>query len=506
MKKSTILLSLALVLVLSFGAAAQFKLSGQVNFDAYLRQKWNAAEEKHEGLEFWAQGRRYARLDMSASGQSGNLKLILTLGNSQAGRHQNDAAAWIPWTDDVYNPGNANVQIKLNSARIEATGALWKGGDSVTAVFGRYNVGYSPWVAHSTVRNGNDDLAGRDALRNAVEVRGLTVGPLNLKFVHGFAPADTWGQDEPTFIQADGNLGGITTKMVAVNRQVMGAGIADRPTVWDMAAELSTKPADGLDLSGTIAVDGQGQGRNGGPVDDISPKFAFKADATVTTVPNLKLTGSAWMAQNDFAPRYAQWNKDWKDYTGTQVGNHTAFQTNRQGFKVGAETTQSGVTLTGSYQATTNVDDATPEWNESVLGAGVSTTIEGFNLGADVTLTTRIDDAPKTESTKTVLKASTKLSDVDVAYTGTLETDKDMKNEVEAKVTKDLFFADGVAFNGKVILQGEDLDYGVDASWRAPNGLNFVVGYATYNKSGDLWVHQKNPDGFYIRTHAQVNF
>lgn len=515
MKRITVLLSLVLVLALSMGAMAQFKLSGQVGFDAYLRQKWDDTEEEHGDLEFWAQGRSYARLAMSGSGQSGSLKLILGFGNNQAGRHQNDTnvEAWIPWTGEPFKKSE-DVAIKLDSAKIEATGALWKGGDSLTAIFGRHNTGYSSWVGHSRVRN-TSNTTHRDAFRNSVEVKGLKLGPLTVSAAHGYSQV---AGEEPSFIHASGNFGGIDTKVTAVNRQVIGA-LDD--TVWDMAAELKMKPMADLDLSGAIALDGQGQGVSGNIGTEIAPKIAFQADAKLTSIPSVTLTGSAWMAENGFAPRYAQWDKDWKDYTDTKVGRPVAFQTNRQGFKVGAETTQSGVKLTGSFANETNVDkDNTDKWAETIIGAGASTSIEGFDLGADVTLTDRDDADVEMDEIKTVLSVGTKLADVNVKYTGTIEnkkkndagteteTDK-FENKVTANVAYDLFFADNVKFDAAVIHTtetGEEdkLDYGVDASWKAPNGLNFVVGYATYNKSGDRWVHKKNPDGFYIRDRKSV--
>lgn len=510
MKRTTILLSLALVLALSFGAAAQFRLSGYAEFDAGIYQPWNATEGEHEGLEFFGEARRRALLQLSASGSSGNLRLVLSFGNTENGHNTN----WISWKgDDAYNPGGTNVSLNLNSARIEATGALWKGGQSLTMVAGRHSINYSQWVASSASRRpGADDVdtTTQLPLMNSVEIRGLNVGPFTVSAAHGYKWAHgVWGQDEPTFLTASGKLGDLDATVTAAYRQeISNAGAnAERDMYLDAAAELKIAPVAGLDLAGTVAVDTQGQGRMGDEFAEPEAKLAFNVDAKITSIPGINLNGSTWMAQEGFAPRYAQWAPK------ADERYYIPFTPNRQGFKVAADTTQSGVTLKGGFEMDRNVTGA--DYAKDVITAGASTKIEGFDVSADVTLKEEND----VNSHKTVVGVGTALSSFNVKYTGTIEnkntedpnTDTTMKNEVVVTTTQDLFFADKVAFNAAVIYDtakadGKELDYGIDAKWKAPNGIDFVVGYATYNKSGDHFVNKKNPDGFYVRATARVNF
>jgi len=490
-------LSLLLVLVLSFGAAAQLKLSGLAEFHFGLRQKKDGSDLK--GLEFFGKGRRNIDLTFTApSGSAGNLRLTLSLGRA-ARSGAAGANDFFDWTTDAYNPGAANAQLNLTSARISGTGALWKGGPPLTVTAGRYNAGYSPWVAHTVGRRG-DENENATAFLNSVEVKGLNVGPFAISAIHGHSVSySAWGQDEPTYLHASGTVGGISTKLTAVDREVIGKNIADRDRVWDFAAELGMKPMADLSVDAVVAMDGQGQGADGIQAAEVAPKLAVRADAKYTGIAATTIDASVWRTEDLFAPRYAQWSKN-------DGGFYTKFDVNRQGVKVGASTTQAGVDLKGSYELVSEVSGA--NYDKSVITAGVGTKVDIFTVSADVTLT----DENSAKSTKTVLKASTKLADVDLAYTGEINkagtNPSTMKNTISATTKQNLFFADNVTLNATVINETDkDLLYGADAKWTAPIGLDIAVGYANYKKSPRNYVHgHQQKDGFYVTASKLITF
>lgn len=525
MKRLSILLSLMLVLALSAGAAAQFTLSGFVQMDATLRQKKVDTDDNglpvYDGWEFYGQSRQHVRLTLGTrTSQSGTLKLVLGFGNNDQG--STSANTWYSWASDGNNPAAKAVNLDLNSARIEATGPLWKEGQSLTTVLGRFTPNYSPWVASSSAKNPTKNET-QNMGYNGVEIRTLQLGPLGVRAYYGIAYNNgDFGQDRVFAVDVAGKLAGVDAQVTAVNREVVEKNAAERERVWDIAAVLSTKPVDGVELSGVVVVDGQGQGTAGDVLPDVKPKLGMKAEVKVTTIPNVTLTGSAYKYDLGFAPRYAQWAKG-------SGGYYTQFTTNRQGYKVGAETTQAGVTFDGSYANETDADGTAYE--KQVIEAGAKTTIEGFDLSARVTLTEETGKANATETTFSIGKA---ISNVNLKYTGTLLNEEGAdktkaKHQISADTTVNLFFADNVKLSATVIhnsitdpSKGSNKDkdeniildkdgnviplYGIDASWKAPNGIDIVVGYANYNKSGNNFVHEKEPDGFYIRATTQVNF
>lgn len=517
MKRTTILvLSLVFVLVFSMAAFAQINtnITGLLELDVTYREKITSDPDDdpdEREYELYVRGRRRFTVSMSTGGRSGNLRAVVGLNATNIG--SNDT--WVDWTNSNMFGGTLSgaINLSLNNARFEATGPWWEGGPSLLTRAGRFRVSYSDWVAGATNRtyeNWNRHNV-HDMTRNAIEVRNIPVGPMTVHAFMGISDArGNFGQDRPSGFHAAGNVAGLDLKVTAINREKLTEVAADRTKetrVWDVAVEASAKPISGVSLSGVFAMDGQGEGYIGagkfvGPSADERPAFAYRVDATVETIPNLKLTGSYYLIEERFAPRYANWNNSssWEPEIGDDGYRFTAFEVDRTGFKVGAETTQAGVKLNGSFLSESNVSGA--DYSRTLITAGASTKIENFDLGVDVAL----DNVDDEQTTKTVVTAGTSFGGVNVKYTGTIETDEDMENKIEVDTTRDLIVLKNVKLSGAVIQKGEDLDYGADATWTAPNGVTMVVGYATYNKSGDDWVRGTLRDGFYLRWHARLTW
>lgn len=466
MKKSTILLSLALLLALSAGAFAALStnITGWVETDIVYK--------KDDPIEtpdnpFYLQARMRGRVQLTM-GSTNNANPKVTISMATAANE----TAWINLKDALTR--NASMPFNITGIQMVATGAWWKGGPELTTSIGSFNRNWSHYGAY---RLG----------RNIIEVDGLSVGPVKVTGLYAYT------EDESRYNKTAGNTfalrGSGTIDPVQFNAYFVNYGPqTDADARYNQfAVDAKVTPVSGVDLSGVFGYEEKNKG------------ITYKAEAKVTTIPNLTLTGLVRATDDKYNPAHTETHKD-----------HRVWWSDEMLLRVGAETTQAGVKLNGSVERKTDYAGKHPT-NKFTVGA--STTISGvgdagLNLGGSVELTRRPDN---TSSTKTVIDASTAISNVNVTYKGTIETDKEMINDVTVKTTVNLFFADNVTLEGRVIFdenQSKDhhkLRYGARANWRLPNGLDIWVGYANWNMSGKDWVNGEGDDGFYIRLHRRMN-
>lgn len=466
MKKSTILLSLALLLALSAGAFAALStnITGWVETDIVYK--------KDDPIEtpdnpFYLQARMRGRVQLTM-GSTNNANPKVTISMATAANE----TAWINLKDALTR--NTNMPFNITGIQMVATGAWWKGGPELTTSIGSFNRNWSHYGAY---RLG----------RNIIEVDGLSVGPVKVTGLYAYT------ENESRYNKTAGNTfalrGSGTIDPVQFNAYFVNYGPqTDADARYNQfAVDAKVTPVSGVDLSGVFGYEEKNKG------------ITYKAEAKVTTIPNLTLTGLVRATDDKYNPAHTETHAD-----------HRVWWQDEMLLRVGAETTQAGVKLNGSVERKTDYAGNDPT-NKFTVGA--STTISGvgdagLNLGGSVELTRRPDN---TSSTKTVIDASTAISNVNVTYKGTIETDKEMINDVTVKTTVNLFFADNVTLEGRVIFdenQSKDhhkLRYGARANWRLPNGLDIWVGYANWNMSGNDWVNGTGDDGFYIRLHRRMN-
>lgn len=482
MKKLSILLSLVLVLALSTSAFAALStnITGYVEMDVtYKRDLKNKDDLKKpvNEIPYRLSARTKARVQLTMSaGSASNANPRVTVTLKTADNHQ---SGWLKFDTDFAKAGT--MPFEMTAWNLVATGPLWKDGPSLTTTLG------------DVVRDWNKYTAWQLG-PNIIEVAGLKVGQLNVTGLYSWNRADSrYNKKAGTntgALRVQGTLNQITLDATVTN---VGPQV---PTATDKRhnnfyVDAKVTPTTGVDLRGIVAYDGENQG------------LSYKAEATVKTIPNLTLTGLVRGTDTKFNPQHTETHAD-----------HRVWWSDEQYYKVTAETTQAGVTLSGSYALKSKYNGADPV---NTVEVKASTTIDNalpapLTVGGTVTFT--MPEGGNT-TTKTVIDASTTLVETKLTYKGTIETDKPVKNELTAERTLNLPFADNVKVNGKVTYQpdGTDadndpdtFDYGIDAAWQLPNGLDIWVGYANYNKSGDDWVNEKGPDGFYIRVHRRISF
>lgn len=467
MKKSTILLSLALLLALSAGAFAALStnITGWVETDIVYKK--DDPIETPDDNPFYLQARMRGRVQLTmGSTNNANPKVTISMATAE------NETKWINLKDALEREGS--MPFKITGIQMVATGAWWKGGPELTTSIGSFNRNWSHYGAY---RLG----------RNIIEVDGLSVGPVKVTGLYAYT------ENQTRYNKTAGNTfalrGSGTIDPVQFNAYFVNYGPqTDADARYNQfAVDAKVTPVSGVDLSGVFGYEEKNKG------------ITYKAEAKVTTIPNLTLTGLVRATDDKYNPAHTETHDD-----------HRVWWQDEMLLRVGAETTQAGVKLNGSVERKTDYAGKDPT-NKFTVGA--STTISGvgdagLNLGGSVELTRRPDN---TSSMKTVIDASTAISNVNVTYKGTIETDKEMINDVTVKTTVNLFFADNVTLEGRVIFdenQSKDhhkLRYGARANWRLPNGLDIWVGYANWNMSGKDWVNGEGDDGFYIRLHRRMN-
>lgn len=465
MKRLSILLSLALVLAFSVGAMASLStnITGWVETDLVYK-KDNPIEQPENPMYLQARMRGRVQLTMGSTNNA-NPKVTISMATAA------NETAWINLKDALTR--NTNMTFNISGINMVATGPLWKNGPELTTTIGSTNRNWSHYGAY---RLG----------RNIIEVDGLSVGPVKVTGLYAYTQA------EARYNKAAGNTAALrlsgTINPITFNAYVTNYGpqtdADNRHNNFAVDAKMS--PVAGVDLSGVFGYDGKNEG------------MTYKAEATIKTIENFTITGLVRATDDKYNPAHTDTN-----------ANARQWWPNEQVYKVTAATNQGGVDLSGSFQRATNYagENAT-----NTIEGKASTTIAGLGNGLKVGGTVTVTNKPdNTSTTKTVLDASTTVSTVTLTYKGTIETDKEMVNDIKAETKLNLPFADNVTLLGQVIFdenQAKDhhkLKYGARLNWRLPNEMDIWVGYANFNMSGNDWVNGTGDDGFYIRVHRRMN-
>ena len=443
MKRLVVALGLVLVMAFSLPAAAGIntEIGGKVQTDLYYNQE--------DGL--WAYGEVVAKITMSA-GTDGAVKAVLGLGATET-KSDGEFGA---------DPGSkltksASVDLKIDTAYIEANGAWLEGTPEVTTKFGRFGTNYSDWVA---------DLGNRDA----IELSNIDLGPVSVAGLYAWVNGAPFGHDplEKRFAdEADRNaiIDPIKDKdwrIVALKAgadldvvQLSGAYVStyvpddDTYSLNDYVISATAAPAEGLKVDATFA------GTNYAlptPIGDEQGS-AWKVGAEFSTIPNLTLTASIWASDDAFNPVYAKLDdKKPVAFRGWDKPNE------RKGVEVGASTTQAGFDISGKVARTTDANDK----NEA-LSYEVSLKRDfGGVIG-----TYKYEDGDKKDYLHTIT--------------------------VETTVATPIISA--LNLKGTVRLpEGGEVEYAADATWKAPNGFSVGVHYANYDRKDDWGGRDVNKD------------
>lgn len=466
MKKLALALSLALVFALSVSSFAAFvaDIKGTVRTDITFRKEDPA--DPDSPFKLYAASEPYFTIALSGGSGGSGVKAFLGLSPSSWGAGTNDNG-WIDWTSALTGTSDS-LKVGFNSARLEATGAWWKGGPELTTILGTREASWNIYTAHKVGRNG-------------IEISGLTLGPVNVKGYYGW-PSTT--NRTAAVVHANAKIDVLTLDAYLTN---WGAPADSDSRVNDFTVVASATPVSGVTLNGVFSHDGEAKAS------------AYKATAKLTTIPNLTLDGLVQFTEPKYGP----------EYSNPDGGKN--YKEKEQIMQVSATTTQSGVTLNGTYRLDKEYEKA--DWSKTTLKGSAETTIEGYKVKASLESVKATDDA-KAKNTTTIELGKT-IANVTVNYTGKIVTDEKMENTVTANTKIDTPFADGVALNGIFKEKAGDMRYGADAQWTAPNGITVNVGYANFNWRAkdlgkDAYVNMPEdsdkPNGFFIRLYSSVSF
>lgn len=460
MKKLSMLLSLVMVLALAAPAFAGINTDISGSLSADLRY------DGQDGLT--AEAETKASVKMSAGSEDGNIKAVVNLGTTTTnpkGAFGGNSSPFI---------GTKDIALNITSAWIETTGAWIKGGPAVTTKIGSLAPSYNNWVADLS----NDTYKRVDA----VEVSGLDLGAVSLTGLLGWYDNDTTAATDThklSAISASGGLDVVDLGFVYVSEK----DAADAVVSTDYAVTAGVSPVDGVSVDATFASHG------------ASTTTAYKVGGELSTIPDVTLSASTWSAAAGFDPAWANHKDD--DLTKET----TAFTADQKGYKVAAETTQSGVDLGASYESTTDAAGGNAK-TTTIVSAG--TTVSETELSGKVTMETGAD-------TKIEVSASRSFGNVNGSYKLTSQG-ANMDHEIAADTTVNTPLADETKLAGKVILDGSDTNFGFDATWAAPNGINLGIGYANYDREDDwpgdydVTGDANGADGFTVHAGIDVSF
>lgn len=458
MRKLAVLTSLVMVLALALPAAAQIetKFSGKLQTDLY----W----DEHRGL--WAWGDLETKLEMSY-GTEGAIRAVLGLGATEP-KDENDFGA----PSSPLAPSKP-IELKIEEAYIQADGAWIEGLPSVTTKLGRFDTNYSDWV-------------GKIGKRDGFELSNINLGPVSIATMYAWVNEsplssdylfrrDPFNEDEDWIndylkrhhlVDPTDDDSGRDWRIVAVKGEgdldvVNLSGVYVRTYnnddtdayFNDYAITASVAPIEGLKLNATFA----GTDYTGfiGPELGDEKGTAFKVGAELSTIPNLTLSASVWASDAEFNPIYTKLDdKKPTEFPGWDKPNE------RKGVEVKADTTQGG-----------------------------------FDLGATVKRTSDADD--NNEATSYEVRVSRDFNGIIGSYKfeDSTAADKYQIHTVSVETTVDTPIAKAVNLKGTVRHhEVDELQYAADIVWRAPNGFNVGLHYASWDREDD-W----GPEGWDAR-------
>ncbi|NMB46164.1 MAG: hypothetical protein GX998_07090 [Firmicutes bacterium] len=292
MKKLAIALVAALVLALAAPA-----LAADINLGGSLETRFNFgpknAEEPWKDWGIEADNGMSMKLDVNAGDR---IRVGLEFGEERIGLDEDDEL------DEGHNdptgeePGQ--LDITLEKAYLETTGAFWNGGPELVTTLGDIDVDFNDYVGSLSDGNG-------------IKVEGLEVGPVNARAFYAWDQGQVGAAVDTTY--ADIDLG---AAVVTDGENIEAAGSA--------GTEIS-----GVKVKAEAAMD---EGSN----------FAYKLTGETEVMPNVTVKGGYRDSEN-FSSQNAKLDDD----------DEPVAYDNEKGFNVGVATTQYGIDMEANYDQPT---------------------------------------------------------------------------------------------------------------------------------------------------------
>ena len=284
MKKLAIALVAALVLALAAPAlAADINLGGSLETRFNFGPKQTEEPWKDWGIE--ADNGMSMKLDVNAGER---IRVGLEFGEQKVGLDDDDEL-----TDGHDDVNGTELNIALEKAYMETTGAFWNGGPELVTTVGDIDVDFNDYVANLSDSNG-------------IKVEGIEVGPVNARAFYAWDQAQAGAAVDTAY--ADIDLG---AAIVTDGENIEAAGSA--------GTEIS-----GVKVKAEAAI-------------DENSNFAYKLTGETELMPNVTVKGG-YRDSESFSSKNAKLDD----------GDPVAYD-NHKGFNVGLATTQYGIDMEANY-------------------------------------------------------------------------------------------------------------------------------------------------------------
>lgn len=292
MKKLAIALVAALVLALAAPAlAADLNLGGSLETRFNFGPKQTEEPWKDWGIE--ADNGMSMKLDVNAGEK---IRVGLEFGETEVGLDEDDELDE-NHEEGIHDPTDpddpAQLDITLQKAYMETTGAFWNGGPELVTTIGDIDVDFNDYVANLSDGNG-------------VKVEGIEVGPVNARAFYAWDQGRVGAAVDTAY--ADIDLG---AAVVTDGENIEAAGSA--------GTELS-----GVKVKAEAAL-------------DENSNFAYKLTGETEIMPNVTVKGGYRDSEN-----FSSQNAKLDDGDPVAYDNH-------KGFNVGVATTQYGIAMEANY-------------------------------------------------------------------------------------------------------------------------------------------------------------
>ncbi|NLJ85394.1 MAG: hypothetical protein GX322_03060 [Firmicutes bacterium] len=284
MKKLTMAIVTALVLALATPA-----LAAEINLGGSLETRFNFGPKGEEEWKDWgiqADNGMSMKLDVNAGEK---VRVGLEFEDKRIGLDDDDEL-----TDGHNDVNGEELNIKLDKAYLETTGALWNGGPDLVTTIGDVDVEFNDYVGTLSDSNG-------------IKVEGIEVGPVNARAFYAWNNGQVGAAVDTAY--ADIDLG---AAIVTDGEKVEAAGSA------------------GTEISG-VKVKAEG-------AIDRDSNIAYKLTGETEVMPNVILKGG-YRDSVGFSSANAKLDDD---------DAPVAYDDNK-GFNVGVATNQYGIDMEANY-------------------------------------------------------------------------------------------------------------------------------------------------------------
>ena len=375
---ASVVVAMVVALALPAMAAPQLTTSGSVNTNLKYTQGSGMTSESE--IKF--------NINMKSEEGTGRAKLHIEF--APVKREKKDSFGNL-------TPFGSDINLAINKAYLQTSGALWNGGPEMDVTLGDVDVDYSEWIAILK------DVEG-------VKVDRLHLAQNTVDVFHiwdGASDTDDDGAaDKVVGARAGMALAGMDLSGSIIKR------LSDGNTAY--VAEAIVMPVEEVTVGGSIAFDAANSAR------------ALMVDSTVTTFPNYTIKAGYRSLDPEFAPPYAaQYDPDKNDDEQSDVVKYAG----QTGYNAEVSTRIANFDVTGKLD---RYDTATEQ--KRTVGIALGTEFQGIDLSLEHNINTDLAANASTTDSKLVAEKTFSLAGRDINGKYTYKTNPNVSDN-EKKLT-----------------------------------------------------------------------